>query len=910
MPALCTSSSSQVLLLKIGFLLINSMKLLKGYVKALQKLGIHIPEQLNNQIRSLYAGGNLVYPDFHPDSVESLWQKIDPIIKQNLKKLMLSMDEVELSYGNRPTKITDKDPGAFEINDNIGAFQIRYNNLKKINEEYVYRIKIIDKSLEKQLLSHAQKALSMGYNASEYLHEYRDAIVGYSWAKQFFQVIDFDDMIDYGNKALSIPEIHKTVTSEFLYTLVDEFQDLNRAQMEVILKLQSGRGWITAVGDERQSIYRFRGATPINNFQSFISNFLDDSSASIAIEDPDKSESVDSSAQKDLVSALLPAKKNFGAKTESEIANKDCLVVIDLTRDSDSDSPSTPLSNYKKSESIEAKPKEDTKPLAVKEPVSFEKPLYNFESLNTNYRSNVGIVTFANTVIKESKYSTNLIKSLRVNLLPSKEIGYQKSNPIRLWNFKDHFDEAEHIANCISTLINQENHRPCDIAILLRKFRQGPNNLTHHLQIKLLQKGIKFVVRGGRVVIDKQDFSILFALICAVTDPRDDASFKKAIQKLVPGVGPSTLSKIDSISLNSKGTSKFSDEGSLFFEQKVILSNNRIKLSKAIQKKLMSFIQIIYDCRKVINQVSLRNFILAAYEVMDILFKNKDFLSNFDGSKGPLVFYDKARNDLLVNKTSVSNVEFYKHFDTVRSETGQRNIESSLKTLVSLLDNYSDTILDSKAPKIFGDSFLNISLDLSTDNLHFNEFVSNERGEESNDDSCQPLKQTLVNSDSIATVDLVQSFIGYLTLDSDTSLNPNDHDKIIISTIHQAKGLEWDTVFLPLFCQGIIPSNYIQDSVRLSDSGLKNVYEVSKGLSPTQEHKEDELRLAYVSITRAKRNLFISFPSKFDNANQLEINGKISFNEVETLELSSFIPSSVRKGGTIGATTEIEYNRF
>ena len=64
----------------------------------------------------------------------------------------------------------------------------------------------------------------------------------------------------------------RSCTTRFQHLLIDEYQDTNRAQY-VLVKLLAGKeGNIMAVGDEDQSIYRFRGAD-INNILNFEHDF-------------------------------------------------------------------------------------------------------------------------------------------------------------------------------------------------------------------------------------------------------------------------------------------------------------------------------------------------------------------------------------------------------------------------------------------------------------------------------------------------------------------------------------------------------------------------------------------------------------------------------------------------------------
>ncbi len=88
-----------------------------------------------------------------------------------------------------------------------------------------------------------------------------------------FDAMDFDDLI--GNY-VQLLEQHEDVKSElhdrFRHLLIDEYQDTNRAQYVLIKQLTGKEGNAIAVGDEDQSIYKFRGAD-INNILNFERDF-------------------------------------------------------------------------------------------------------------------------------------------------------------------------------------------------------------------------------------------------------------------------------------------------------------------------------------------------------------------------------------------------------------------------------------------------------------------------------------------------------------------------------------------------------------------------------------------------------------------------------------------------------------
>ncbi|URZ05951.1 ATP-dependent helicase [Clostridium felsineum] len=124
----------------------------------------------------------------------------------------------------------------------------------------------------------------------------------------------------------------------------------------------------------------------------------------------------------------------------------------------------------------------------------------------------------------------------------------------------------------------------------------------------------------------------------------------------------------------------------------------------------------------------------------------------------------------------------------------------------------------------------------------FKSFYENYLYDEYNDESIEnrlnDVKKFIEMAEEYITID---SFIEDLILD-----NKNDDDKsdvVTISTVHRAKGLEWDNVFLPYLNDDVFPSN----------------------MSTTIEELQEEQRLFYVAITRAKKNLFISYIDAFSD---------------------------------------------
>jgi ATP-dependent DNA helicase Rep len=76
-----------------------------------------------------------------------------------------------------------------------------------------------------------------------------------------YQAVDFDDLIGLPVQLFETnPEVCERWQNRLRYLLVDEYQDTNRAQYRLLAALTGVRGAFTAVGDDDQAIYAWRGA--------------------------------------------------------------------------------------------------------------------------------------------------------------------------------------------------------------------------------------------------------------------------------------------------------------------------------------------------------------------------------------------------------------------------------------------------------------------------------------------------------------------------------------------------------------------------------------------------------------------------------------------------------------------------
>ena len=85
--------------------------------------------------------------------------------------------------------------------------------------------------------------------------------------------VDFDDLLLYAVRLFEeAPELGERLRRRVEHLLVDEFQDTNQAQLRLVAELAAPAGDLTAVGDEDQGIYRWRGAD-LSNILEFERHF-------------------------------------------------------------------------------------------------------------------------------------------------------------------------------------------------------------------------------------------------------------------------------------------------------------------------------------------------------------------------------------------------------------------------------------------------------------------------------------------------------------------------------------------------------------------------------------------------------------------------------------------------------------
>lgn len=163
---------------------------------------------------------------------------------------------------------------------------------------YTSHFTIYDTDDQKRVMKHCQKALEISDKILHHksilseISSSKDSLVDYEEYKKLAQndfrkariadcyelyqkellksdAMDFDDIIFNTVRLLEgNPDVLELYQKQFKYVMVDEYQDTSHAQYILVSLLAGGYNNICVVGDDDQSIYRFRGAT-IENILSF-----------------------------------------------------------------------------------------------------------------------------------------------------------------------------------------------------------------------------------------------------------------------------------------------------------------------------------------------------------------------------------------------------------------------------------------------------------------------------------------------------------------------------------------------------------------------------------------------------------------------------------------------------------------
>lgn len=243
----------------------------------------------------------------------------------------------------------------------ILKYAYNFNGSNIIREEQRYQIfrEIIQKleldiDDEKDVINNMMSEISLvkgermdikHYHSINFSHDDFPKIYGYyQKALRHANLIDFDDMLLLCYELLTKrPDILELWQKRFKYILIDEFQDINQVQYDIIKMLAMPENNLFIVGDDDQSIYRFRGAKP-----EIMLNFNKDYPKSLVVK-----LDINYRSTKRIVSAAANVIKNNknrfpkDIRTENKEGNKPEIITFDELKDQNMEVVNKILKYYK-----------------------------------------------------------------------------------------------------------------------------------------------------------------------------------------------------------------------------------------------------------------------------------------------------------------------------------------------------------------------------------------------------------------------------------------------------------------------------------------------------------------------------------------------------------------------------------
>ncbi|KAJ2833396.1 hypothetical protein GGI24_000865 [Coemansia furcata] len=413
-------------------------------------------------------------------------------------------------------------------------------------------------------------------------------------------------------------------------------------------------------------------------------------------------------------------------------------------------------------------------------------------SLTQNYRSHQSIVDLGNIVARDTIGDSTLLGRLRV---PLSALPSAPIVPVSVWQSDSHQMEATNITNRIKELIDSGDCTAGDIAVISRCLNFGSYHPTGLIEAGLMSKGIPFVVRGGQSALKSKRMQLFMALIRVVANTNDDIATRICLGDVVKSIGPANLAKLQAVT-SSSGSSLIS----LFTKMEIAARCGDV-LTKPATASLAAFVDSIRSWQAQLGLSTLR-------KLLEIMYKA--FVSDIDESD--------AKTAPIWGKAAA-----------IKGTDG-------LWTMIeAILEGFLDSP-DALPPQHEGES------SFAPENM------ANPRG---------PCSKMLLQAFSGQLCMLSTSSEGMGVVKGEGKSKSKDkNDVVVITTVHQAKGLEWKHVFIPHFIENLFPMKF--RDVSHADKVVTREANTATHESPVEQHYREEGRLAYVAITRAKLGLYIS----------------------------------------------------
>lgn len=458
--------------------------------------------------------------------------------------------------------------------------------------------------------------------------------------------------------------------------------------------------------------------------------------------------------------------------------------------------------------------------------LDFEKDFKNCKTvkLEQNYRSTGHILSAANAVVRHNSQRKDK------RLFTAEGDGEK----IQAFQASDERDEGRWIAGEIEKLHSKGTSYD-DIAVFYRT-----NAQSRILEDMFLRAGVPYKIVGGTRFFDRAEIRDVMAYLKMIVNPADEMSVKRVINTPRRGIGSTSIQKIEQLARDNRCS---------FFQACEIATAETGMFSAKVRNGLSSFVALVREGRRmdgelkdVVEMIVDKTGLLQAFRVEGTM-ESESRAENIQEFLGVAAEFEETHEDIEgtlesleeLRAAGVADVPAGAELEPVvvsapAPEPGPSAPASSFEALVGARDAAGSNPLDSLAAPALSPQ------DALAAAIAGNAYAAPTE-----------LPAGAVHADEIErtygplTCKALPALMEWLALRSDLDSLAGETHAITMMTIHSAKGLEFPAVFVAGMEEGIFP--HVHDFGGSDDPGKL----------------EEERRLAYVAITRARKRLFLTY---------------------------------------------------
>ena len=456
--------------------------------------------------------------------------------------------------------------------------------------------------------------------------------------------------------------------------------------------------------------------------------------------------------------------------------------------------------------------------------LDFEKDFKNCKTvkLEQNYRSTGHILSAANAVVRHNSQRKDK------RLFTAEGDGEK----IQAFQASDERDEGRWIAGEIEKLHSKGTSYD-DIAVFYRT-----NAQSRILEDMFLRAGVPYKIVGGTRFFDRAEIRDVMAYLKMIVNPADEMSVKRVINTPRRGIGSTSIQKIERLARDNRCS---------FFQACEIACAETGMFSAKVRNGLSSFVSLVREGRRmdgelkdVVEMIVDKTGLLQAFRAEGTM-ESESRAENIREFLGVAAEFEETHEDIEgtlesleeLRAAGVADVPAEPESVVVSApapEPGPSAPASSFEALVGARDAAGANPLDSLAAPALSPQ------DALAAAIAGNAYAAPTE-----------LPAGAVHADEIEriygplTCKALPALMEWLALRSDLDSLAGETHAITMMTIHSAKGLEFPAVFVAGMEEGIFP--HVHDFGGSDDPGKL----------------EEERRLAYVAITRARKRLFLTY---------------------------------------------------